>query len=116
MLDFRTRRPSTRSQGLPSVRPCANCHEERPIVSDGLCDRCRKRRERAENRTKYDSTGNYVDAMKCVWAILDQCRKLKLPRLSRLAVLEIVLPYSGCSLDLQQSILMNEGKHYDESE
>src|SRR5580693_4601956 len=100
-MDKKRVRPSTSGRQViemaaSSVRPCAVCHEDRPIVAHGLCDRCRKRQERADTRLLY-TPASAVSAAKgaknlaTLYKLLDECR---VAGDDRRAILERFLPYS----------------------
>ena len=102
-----TRRKSHRSTDAPNVRPCVVCHEDRPIVARGCCDRCRKKTERAENKLAFSPASNVdgATAHKTIGVILKSMSKCKVPTRNQKLILENFLPYTGLALGVQQAMI-----------
>src|ERR1017187_2018314 len=86
----RARKPSYKAPGLPNIRPCSGCGEERPIVARGLCDRCRKKEERKEAGMNFQALGNKQtkeSGIKILGNLLELMGKAKLLRANRERVL-----------------------------
>src|ERR1700733_6529413 len=98
-MDKKLVRPSRSSRQViemaaPNVRSCAVCHEDRPIVAHGVCDRCRKRLERADNRLLYTPASAVSSAkgsknLATLYKLMDECR---VAGDDRRAILERFLP------------------------
>jgi len=91
----------------PNVRPCAVCHEDRPIVAHGVCDRCRKRQERADSRLLYTPASAVSSAkgsknLATLYKLMDECR---VAGDDRRAILERFLPYSALPANVQAAHL-----------
>src|ERR1700733_14186779 len=98
-MDKKRVRPSRQviEMAASNVRPCAVCHEDRPIVTHGVCDRCRKRQERADNRMLYTPASAVSSAkgsknLATLYKLMDECR---VAGDDRRAILERFLPYSA---------------------
>jgi hypothetical protein len=103
-MDKKRVRPSRSSRQViemaaPNVRPCAVCHEDRPIVAHGVCDRCRKRQERADNRLLYTpasavgpQTG--YENLAALHKIMNKC---KVSGEAKRVMLKAFLPFSALS-------------------
>src|ERR1017187_5519694 len=82
----RTRKPSYKTPGLPNIRPCRECGEERPIVARDMCDRCRKREERKEAGLNIPACGNkqtQAKGMKALGVLVELMNKFGLHRSNR---------------------------------
>jgi hypothetical protein len=111
-MDKKRVRPSKSSRlviemAAPNIRPCVVCKEDRPIVAQGLCDRCRKRQERAENRLLY-TPASAVSAAKgsknlaTLYKLMDECR---VAGDDKRAILQRFLPYSALPANVQAAHL-----------
>jgi hypothetical protein len=108
-MDKKRVRPSKRviEMAAPNVRPCAVCHEDRPIVAHGVCDRCRKRQERAENRLLYEPASAVSPAkgsknLATLYKLMDECR---VSGDDKRGILERFLPYSALPANVQAAHL-----------
>jgi len=104
----RTKRPSYKQPGLPRIRPCEDCGEERQIVARGLCDRCRKKEERKEAGMNYPALGHRQtqgEGLKILAKLFELMTKAKLPRANRERVLQNFGPFLGLSPESQQSLI-----------
>ena len=104
----RARKPSYKVQGLPRVRPCSACGEERMIVTRGLCDKCRKKEERMEagiNAPAYGDKKSKETGMKLLAKLLELMGKAGLLRANRERVLQEFMPFLGISPDTQRTLI-----------
>jgi hypothetical protein len=104
----RARKPSYKSSGLPRVRPCAACGEERTIVARGLCDKCRKKEERMEAGMNFQASGNKQtkeSGTKLLAKLLELMGKAKLLRSNRERVLQEFMPFLGYSPETQRTLI-----------
>lgn len=104
----RTKKPTFREPGLPNIRECAGCGDKRPIVTHDLCDRCRKREAREENKLNVPALGNkqvQQKAFKYLGILTDLMNKVKAPRANRERVLQELMPYFGFSPETQIALI-----------
>jgi len=104
----RTRKPSYKAHGLPNIRPCSQCEEERPIVARGLCDKCRKKEERMEAGLNIPALGNKQTkeaGTKIFAKLLELMGKAKLLRANRERVLQEFMPFLGYSPEAQRMFI-----------
>jgi hypothetical protein len=116
----RTRKPSYKVQGLPNIRPCSGCEEERPIVARGLCDKCRKKEERKEAGLNFQAFGNKQTkeaGMKILAKLTELMGKAKLLRANKERVLQEFMPFLGFTPEAQRTLIREltgdsaEGEH-----
>ena len=103
-----TPKPSYKIPGLPRIRPCTECGEERMIVARGLCDKCRKKEERMEAGLNFPATGNKQTketGMKILAKLLELMGKAKLLRANRERVLQEFMPFLGVSPEAQRTLI-----------
>jgi hypothetical protein len=88
---------------LPPVRPCLKCGQEKRIASHGLCDRCRKTQERAEDRHALDPAFCQTERQDKGAAMLAQqlaiFKKARVLQVDRQIILARIVPYFGLSPD-----------------
>ena len=104
----RARKPSYKIPGLPNIRPCLECEEERPIVARGLCDKCRKKEERKEAGMNFPASGTKQTkeaGMKILAKLLELMGKAKLLRANRERVLQEFMPFLGVSPETQRTLI-----------
>jgi len=104
----RARKPSYKTQGLPRIRPCVACGDERTIVARGLCDKCRKTEERKEDKLNVPAFGNKQtkeNGMKVLAKLLELMGKAKLLRANRERVLQEFMPFLGLSPEAQRTLV-----------
>ena len=102
------RKPSYKIPGLPRVRPCASCGEERMIVARGLCDNCRKKEERMEaglNNPAYGDKKSKETGVKILAKLLELMGKAGLLRANRERVLQEFMPFLGISPEAQRTLI-----------
>lgn len=81
---------------LPNPRECAECHKVKPIVAHGLCDACRLRAKRAEQ--KHFTPASAVSQAKgarnlaTLLGILEDC---KVSTKAATTILTAFMPFSG---------------------
>jgi hypothetical protein len=104
----KTRKPSYKVQGLPNIRPCLGCEEERPIVARGLCDKCRKKEERKEAGLNFQAFGNKQTketGTKLLAKLTELMGKAKLLRANRERVLQEFMPFLGFTPEAQRMLI-----------
>jgi hypothetical protein len=102
-----TRRKSSRRSDLPNIRPCVVCTEEKPIVAHGMCDSCRKKRERNDNKIAFTpaTAVDEVKGVKALAGLYKLMRECKVSQAARRQILERFLPFTGLPLNVQQGHL-----------
>jgi hypothetical protein len=105
-----TRKPSYKQPGLPRVRPCLNCEKEKPIAARGLCDACRKKEDREEDKLNVPACGRkeqQADSMKLLGRLIEILNRVKVARSSRQIILQHFLPYLGLTPRTQSSLIVD---------
>src|SRR3984957_840952 len=97
------------------IRECAVCHEDRVIVSHGLCNRCHLRQKRANDRLLYTPASAVTAAkgtknLSALYALMESCRVTS--DVQRM-VLEALLPFMGLPRDAQEGHLKSLKKQGD---
>jgi hypothetical protein len=117
-MDKKRIRPSKRviEMAPPNVRPCAVCREDRPIVAHGMCDRCRKRQERGNNRLLYTpaSAVHISTGTKNLSILYTVMRNCKVTSDVQRVVLVALLPFMGLPRDAQEGHLKALKRQADE--
>jgi hypothetical protein len=88
-----------------NIRPCANCGEEKPIVKHGLCDKCRKRADRAEARLLAASAVTEDVGTRNLAKLYELMRACKVGSSAKATILRAFLPYSGLAQNIQEAHL-----------
>jgi hypothetical protein len=101
------KRTSHKRPDLPNVRSCAVCNEDRPIVSHGCCDRCRKKQDRIDNKIAFTPVGTVNPAtghknLSVLFRLMQEC---KVSNAHKRTMLEAFLPHTGLPLNVQQAEL-----------
>jgi hypothetical protein len=101
------RSKSHKRPDLPNVRPCEVCKEDRPIVSHGCCDRCRKKQDRRDNKIAFSPVTAVHPAtghknLSILFRLMHDC---KVSNAARRGMLELFLPFTGLPLIVQEAEL-----------
>jgi hypothetical protein len=93
--------------GAPDLREFVVCRESRRIVSHGMCDRCRKRQERQDDRLIYTPASAVSPAkgtknLATLYRLMDEC---KVSGTDKRVILERFLPCSALPQNVQEAHL-----------
>lgn len=119
MADQPTRRGRKRQVvqlPISNIRECAACHEDRPIVAHGICNRCHLRQKRANDRLLYTPASAVTpqtgyENLAALHKIMNRC---KVSCEAKRIMLEAFLPFSALS-QIEQAAHMEGLRKADEA-